>query len=607
MIKLILQSKFKSLEPLQIELPDFVVLTGVNGAGKTQFLTAIQNQQMKVLNEQGVQLKNLKYVTSQSLAPNDSTIVTREQLSQKTQNVWNQYSQSYLQQKQRNPNFKLQNVFGDNAIQVKLIEKISKEAEKNIDDLSADDFYNYYPLNDGLQQTDVFYQNFSSLFKRYQDRLDDNQYRRYINEVLGQKGVIFISEEQFVSSFGEAPWNFVNKIIEEAKLDYHINAPTSGHRDAPFQLKLINNYSKAEINFGDLSSGEKVLMSLALALYKSNFDIQFPQVLLMDEPDASLHPSMSKQFIEVIEKIFVKEKKVKVIISTHSPSTVALTPDEAIFFVSKFEEPRIQKSTKDKALNILTAGVPSFSVNYENRRQVFVESPNDVIFFEKLYRVQSNSLNPEISLSFISSGESRTDKNGIKISNCEQVENITNVLRNAGNKFVWGIIDWDLKDNTGNDFVKILGNKNRYSIENYILDPLLIGALLLRQKVVQKSEFGLLENETYIDLRKFEAEKLQFIADTIISNVKTKVTSSTEGKQDCKLLNGKMVVVPNWYLHYHGHQLEEKILETFPQLNEIKKKKEEALKVEVLDKIIDDLPGLLSIDILEIFKSIQAE
>ena len=85
MIKLILQNKFKSLEPLQLELPDFVVLTGVNGAGKTQFLTAIQNQQMRVLNEQGGQLKNLKYVTSQTLAPNNSTVVTRDQLNQNTQ------------------------------------------------------------------------------------------------------------------------------------------------------------------------------------------------------------------------------------------------------------------------------------------------------------------------------------------------------------------------------------------------------------------------------------------------------------------------------------------------------------------------------------------
>lgn len=605
MIKLTLQNKFKSLKPLQIELPDFVVLTGVNGAGKTQLLTAIQNQQMKIFNEQNVQLNNFKYVTSQTLAPNNSTIVTREQLNQNTQNIWNQYSQSYIQQKQRNPSYKLENIFGNNSQQIKLIKKISIDAEKEIDELTADDFYNHYPLNDGLEQTDVFYQNFSNLFKRYQDRLDDNQYRRYRNEVLGQAEVTFISDEQFHSTYGEAPWDFVNKIIAEAKLGYHINAPTSSHRDAPFELKLINDYSNAEINFGDLSSGEKVLMSLALALYNSSFDIQFPQVLLMDEPDASLHPSMSKQFIEVIENVFVKEKGVKVIISTHSPSTVALSPEEALFVVNKFNEPRVQKSTKDKALNILTAGVPSFSVNYENRRQVFVESSNDVIFFEKLYRILTNSLNPEISLSFISSGESRTDKNGIKISNCEQVENITNVLRNSGNKFVWGIIDWDLKENIGNEFVKILGNKNRYSIENYIFDPLLLGALLLRQKVLSKSELGLSENETFIDLKRFDATRLQLISDSIVSKIKEKVTTSIDGVQNCELLNGKTIVIPKWYLHHQGHQLEDKILKTFPELNELKRNKEEALKIEILDKIIDDLPEIISTDILKIFKSIQ--
>ena len=48
MIKLILSNKFKSLEPLQIELPDLVVLTGLNGAGKTQLVTAFKQVVKKV-------------------------------------------------------------------------------------------------------------------------------------------------------------------------------------------------------------------------------------------------------------------------------------------------------------------------------------------------------------------------------------------------------------------------------------------------------------------------------------------------------------------------------------------------------------------------------
>ena len=146
---------------------------------------------------------------------------------------------------------------------------------------------------------------------------------------------------------------------------------------------------------------------------------------------------------------------------------------------------RIEKTTKDKALKVLTDGIPSFSINYENRRQVFVESPLDVIFYEGLYNRLSKHLEPEISLSFISSGESRTDKNGAKISNCGQVENIVSTLRSAGNKFIWGIIDWDGK-NKGSEFVVVLGNGNRYSIENYLFVPILLSALLLREKLLQE-------------------------------------------------------------------------------------------------------------------------
>ncbi len=344
-------------------------------------------------------------------------------------------------------------------------------------------------------------------------------------------------------------------------------------------------------------------MSLALALYNSNFDIEFPKILLMDEPDASLHPSMSKKFLDIIQNVFVKEKKVKVILTTHSPSTVALAPEDSIYIVSKTGI-RIEKVNKDKALKILTAGVPSFSVNYENRRQVFVESSNDVNYYEKLYQQLTNYLIPEISLSFISSGESRTDKNGVKISNCGQVINIAKILKNAGNNFILGIIDWDNRNIT-TKFVKVLGNGNRYSIENYILDPLLIAALILREKIVSKEELGLNPNETYINLKNFDNEKLQFIADYVIKKVATVVSIKETKFNTCKLINGKEIKIPFWYLHHQGHTLEEQILKTFPQLNEIKKGKEDALKIEILSKVTEDIADILSIDLLEILKCVQ--
>jgi ABC-type Mn2+/Zn2+ transport system ATPase subunit len=307
-MKLTLTTKFKSLEPFEIDLPNLVVLTGINGAGKTQLLTAILNNQLKIIDDEGLDLSQIKYVTSQTLSPNESAIVTREQLNANTQNLLTNYN-AYLQNKNINPSFSLENIFGHNSLQAKTIAKIAHHAKKDIDKLTSDDIFNHYPLDDGLARTDIFYQNFSSLFKRYQDKFDDNEYREFKSaKSESDNKISFLSREVFLNTFGEAPWDFVNKIITGAKLDYHINSPVNSHRDAPFELKLINNFNRAEIQFGDLSSGEKVLMSLALALYNSKFDIEFPKVLLMDEPDASLHPSMSKQFLDVIENVFVKEK-----------------------------------------------------------------------------------------------------------------------------------------------------------------------------------------------------------------------------------------------------------------------------------------------------------
>jgi hypothetical protein len=323
----------------------------------------------------------------------------------------------------------------------------------------------------------------------------------------------------------------------------------------------------------------------------------------MDEPDASLHPSMSKQFLNVIQKVFVEEKGVKVIITTHSPSTVALAPEETLFIVNKTGI-RIEKSTKDKALKILTSGVPSFSVNYENRRQIFVESPNDVLFYEKIYQKLSNELVPDISLSFISSGESRTDKNGMKISNCDQVENITNTLRKAGNNFIWGIIDWDTTSKSS-DYVKVLGNGNRYAIENYLFDPILVAALLLREKIVSREDLGLSNNETYTDFKNLNATQLQVIANFVTNNVASNVKLKDNTTSKSRLLNGVEIDIPVWYLHHHGHNLEDELIKTFPGLNAIKKGKEEVLKLEIINKVIDDIPELVSSDLLDIFKSVQ--
>ena len=77
------------------------------------------------------------------------------------------------------------------------------------------------------------------------------------------------------------------------------------------------------------------------------------------------------------------------------------------------------------------------------------------------------------------------------------VKKLTNDLRASGNSFVYGIVDWDLKNKSENGVV-VIGEGSRYSIENFILDPVYVGIYLLRDGQISPKQFGLEENFNYL-------------------------------------------------------------------------------------------------------------
>jgi len=404
-----------------------------------------------------------------------------------------------------------------------------------------------------------------------------------------------LTDDEFLALNGVPPWQLVNEIFHEAHMDYEVTTPEGQRPEVTFNLKLVNKANGVKINFGDLSSGEKVITSLALSLYNSKLDIEFPKVLLMDEPDAHLHPALTKQFFDVILNVFIAEKGIKILMSTHSPSTVALAPEESLFIMNK-TDPRIVKASKDTAISVLTAGVPTLSINYENRRQVFVESKHDVYIYEKLYEKLGDKLIPEISLNFISSGVGGR-------GNCDQVKEVVNSLAKYGNRSIYGIIDWDSK-NDGNDYVRVLGKNNRHSIENYIFDPLLVAAFLIREKWIDKAVLGLNAKDKYTDFTIFNDAKLQAIANFMVTKVQGEIkTPTSTDLRESEYINGRRIKLPIWFVLIQGHELETIIKNLFPQLNKFKD--EGDLKKEIINKVIDDMPEFIPKDLLILLESIQ--
>tara|TARA_R110001583_G_scaffold169732_1_gene322562 strand:- start:207 stop:2051 length:1845 start_codon:yes stop_codon:yes gene_type:complete len=609
------EGKYKSIDKvIWNDVPKLSVITGKNGTGKSQLLDIIKASIIKKwenipnspntfaeISGEVYRTENLVFLRGEWALENLGAIglnnvqQDREQIHkqfterQKTLKAVNEtnikdYKEHYSKQIEQTSLLD----FFDNLIYERQL--------FNGKSIPKDEFLNLIPNN---ILTDIRHQatntNIGKIFYNY--RLD-----------LIEAKSTGLTEEAFIKKNSEKPWVLINQLFQDIALPFELNNPEEVNMRDMYTPVLKNIDNGEPIHFSDLSSGEKVLVSLVFWLFNSSDSGVFPKILLLDEPDAHLHPSMTKQFLYVLKNVLCDKYDVRVIMTTHSPSTVAIAPEESLFLMKK-DGDRVEKVVKDSALSILTAGVPSFSVNYENRRQIFVESPYDVTFYEMLYQKLNSYLIPEISLTFISSGESRTDKNGIKIANCGQVINICETLRSGGNNFVWGIIDWDTENEPDKyAFIKVLGNKNRYAIENYLFDPLLLAALLLREKLINKSDLGLNEEDTFNDFKRFPTEKLQMISDVIVTIISEKVnpTENLE-KVNVSYINGKTIEIQKWYLIHHGHALEEKILDAFPGLGKLKKGKEEMLKYEMIDKIIDDIPDFIPLDILEALKFVQQE
>ncbi|MBW9452784.1 ATP-dependent nuclease [Citrobacter portucalensis] len=72
-------------------------------------------------------------------------------------------------------------------------------------------------------------------------------------------------------------------------------------------------------------SGEFAIVSLVLSIYSAKPN----SLILLDEPEVSLHPGAQKRMMEILYSI-VEQKKHQVVVSTHSPVIVNLLPKEAI-------------------------------------------------------------------------------------------------------------------------------------------------------------------------------------------------------------------------------------------------------------------------------------
>lgn len=142
------------------------------------------------------------------------------------------------------------------------------------------------------------------------------------------------------------PWTTLREVLSEMRdetgddglFDFEFSDPSDydihmgNYEQFSFKSEMTNRTTGAQYELDSLSSGEKILMALCLLSFNQHLGRRRPKLLLLDEPDAVLHPSMAAALVATLKSLLVPNGT-RVLMTSHSPMTVASLDEADIFRV----------------------------------------------------------------------------------------------------------------------------------------------------------------------------------------------------------------------------------------------------------------------------------
>ncbi|MFW0736244.1 AAA family ATPase [Flavobacterium sp. T12S277] len=332
-----LNEKYKSFdEGFETELEgELIILSGINGSGKSQIMNIIHGKKdnpnkgrkieiLKTTKIDGIDI-NYKMIEFKSFKDNinipevikSSSSIINSNIDQAFQH----YKTSGLEiTNHNNSNFK------DSCEQlIKLLGALYTPGKR---DISEDAFKMVMRDNKIVWKAD----------DQFTDFIGHLFYTHAIEIAEGQKNAGKVDGPAFDPlTIGLAPWTELNQLFEILKLDYRFKnnyeVKFAELTETPLLFQIDSNGKIIETEsrpLKDLSDGEKTIISLCFtSLQKNNLDEI--KLLLLDEFDAVLNPSLIESFFIVIKKYYL-DKGVIVILTTHSPATIALAPENTSYY-----------------------------------------------------------------------------------------------------------------------------------------------------------------------------------------------------------------------------------------------------------------------------------
>ena len=136
-------------------------------------------------------------------------------------------------------------------------------------------------------------------------------------------------------------FNEINEIFENLSIDVKVEDISQDGRN----ITLFTNSLGDEFDINELSSGEKQLFLRTLAIKMLNPE---NSIILIDEPELSLHPKWQQRIVDVYRKI---GKNNQIIIATHSPHILGSVKIENIMLLDKDDDGKIVVKTGNELYN----------------------------------------------------------------------------------------------------------------------------------------------------------------------------------------------------------------------------------------------------------------
>ncbi|MGF9945743.1 AAA family ATPase [Priestia megaterium] len=265
----------------------------------------------------------------------------------------------------------------------------------------------------------------------------------------------------------------INVQVEQTEIVHSHETKIIDHDIKPLQ--------SADASFSLLSSGTGMqsLMILAIleAYVKYNIDKKF--ILIIEEPEVYLHPSLQRKMINVLNQLSTSNQ---VFISTHSPIVVSQLNQQELVCIKK-DKGITQKIDSDPTFIINELGIRPDDI-FQYTKILFVEGPDDKTLVESII----NKLGKKdiIDSSLINSLKI-VDVGGIDTLNFyanAKILNAMNHIHNSNYQF-WIMVDSDGYSKTEvqsrieknvSSFSNIYNQENllildEYAIESYFIAP----------------------------------------------------------------------------------------------------------------------------------------